>query len=439
MLLLSKKSPPSALFQRKGETTICSLCLSRGHWFLSQNSELQTRQSTWQFLDDVSPASMVERHFDGIEPSRIVTSSRRFAEYLRVDLNRTLEKLLGGPESRAIGLHQQYGHATITYAGVLNKVDRISIAPLQYDEVDIGESEPARCLRHALWLVPGDGTPHVVLLSQDKNYGDSHGWHVEIAVPPGEKGDAICRKYFRALEEALNDIASYRGKVLSLEKSDRTSGTGALVDVHRISAVRREDVILPDKTSQLLERNVFSFTRHRKELAAMGLPLKKGLLFYGPPGTGKTHTIREEVLLNRLLNEMDGLKENSEILFVLTTNRPESLELALTARPGRIDQAIEFPLPDGEGRRKLARLYGRGLVLSEEVMAHVVERTQRVSAAFIKELMRRSAQFALERDASKPALTAADVEAALDELLFSGGRLNAALLGALGAHAEAKS
>jgi ATP-dependent 26S proteasome regulatory subunit len=129
---------------------------------------------------------------------------------------------------------------------------------------------------------------------------------------------------------------------------------------------------------------------------------KKGLLFYGPPGTGKTHTIHylasqlpghttllitaeqvgliddyfqlarflqptmlviedvdliararehmrsacEESLLNRLLNEMDGLREDAAILFVLTTNRPDQLEAALASRPGRIDQAIEFPLPN---------------------------------------------------------------------------------------------
>lgn len=132
---------------------------------------------------------------------------------------------------------------------------------------------------------------------------------------------------------------------------------------------------------------------------------------------------------------MDGLKENAEILFVLTTNRPESLEAALRARPGRIDQAIEFPLPDGEGRRKLARLFGRGARISDAVFEHVVERTVGVSAAFLKELMRRSVQFALER-APSPELGTDDVEAALDELLFSGGQLNAALLGATGRPAK---
>ena len=50
-------------------------------------------------------------------------------------------------------------------------------------------------------------------------------------------------------------------------------------------------------------------------------------------------------MLNGLLNEMDGLKADADILFVLTTNRPEQLEGALAGRPGRIDQAIEVTLP----------------------------------------------------------------------------------------------
>jgi cell division protease FtsH len=61
----------------------------------------------------------------------------------------------------------------------------------------------------------------------------------------------------------------------------------------------------------------------------------------------------EEVLLNKLLNEMDGLREDAEVLFILATNRPDQIEPALVSRPGRIDQAIEFPLPDEEGRAKL--------------------------------------------------------------------------------------
>ena len=105
----------------------------------------------------------------------------------------------------------------------------------------------------------------------------------------------------------------------------------------------------------------------------------------------------EEPLLNKLLNEMDGLKEDADILFVLTTNRPEELESALTGRPGRIDQAIEVPLPDEAGRRKLVTLYGKKLLLDAVVIEEAVQRTEGASAAFIKELMRRVAQSSLVR------------------------------------------
>jgi cell division protease FtsH len=104
------------------------------------------------------------------------------------------------------------------------------------------------------------------------------------------------------------------------------------------------------------------------------------------------------------------------------------LEPALASRPGRIDQAVEFPLPDEEGRRKLVRLYAAGIRLSDELADAIVARTQKVSAAFIKELMRRSVQFHLERNGTGE-LAAPDIDHALDEILFSGGSLNRKLLG----------
>jgi ATP-dependent 26S proteasome regulatory subunit len=136
----------------------------------------------------------------------------------------------------------------------------------------------------------------------------------------------------------------------------------------------------------------------------------------------------EESLLNRLLNEMDGLKEDADILFILTTNRPEQLETALASRPGRIDQAIEVPLPDDIGRRKLVQLYGRGLPLNDDVVAEAAQRTRGVSAAFIKELMRRIAQASIVRDGGTT-VESDDISEALDDMLFAGGKLNVKLLG----------
>jgi ATP-dependent 26S proteasome regulatory subunit len=136
----------------------------------------------------------------------------------------------------------------------------------------------------------------------------------------------------------------------------------------------------------------------------------------------------EESLLNALLNEMDGLKDNADILFVLTTNRPEQLEAALAGRPGRIDQAIEVPLPDDIGREKLVRLYGSGLTLSNSLVAEAVARSKGASAAFIKELMRRTAQSSIAGGRSDT-VASEDIAEALDDMLFTGGKLNVKLLG----------
>src|SRR5581483_6604690 len=158
-------------------------------------------------------------------------------------------------------------------------------------------------------------------------------------------------------------------------------GGGSMVKVHRLAKVHRDQVILPSQTLAMLDRNVAGFLKARPQLGAMHFQARKGILFYGPPGTGKTYTIHylasqlpnhttllvtaeqvvflgeyfrlarffqpsmmviedvdliarergrmkdpsEEVLLNKLLNEMDGLREDADVLFILTTNRPDQL------------------------------------------------------------------------------------------------------------------
>lgn len=146
----------------------------------------------------------------------------------------------------------------------------------------------------------------------------------------------------------------------------------------------------------------------------------------------------DEVMLNRLLNELDGLRERADVFFILTTNRPQTLEPALASRPGRIDQAIEFPLPDERLRRGLVTLYARSLELSPELMDDLARRTDGASPAFIKELLRRIAQHHLDAD-SHGKVTKATAEAALHEILFSGGVLNTRLLGGEAVSNEAMS
>jgi ATPase family associated with various cellular activities (AAA) len=432
----------------------------------------------------------IAAHFPGIAREQIVAAHRLFPGHMRADIQPVVERLFGQRAERFVGLLEQHRYETMTFASLMRDGQYATMmAPLQYEDVDVGEDRPVRCLENGLWLCRAGAMAYAVLLSRHREFNHETGLWVEVAVPAGEAGAEITRDVFAELERAVAQARTYRGKVLSLEQATHYAGMASGVKVHRLPPVAADEVILPEATRKLLDRNVLSFMNARDGLRALGLQTKKGILLYGPPGTGKTHTIRylasslkgtttliitaeqvgllaqymslarllqpamvviedvdliarsreetsgvcSEVLLNRLLNEMDGLQENADILFVLTTNRPRALEAALAQRPGRIDQAIEVPLPDEGCREKLVRLYSRGLKLGPALVALAAKRTEGVSAAFIKELMRRTAQAAIARGdgAAKTVVdpSETDLSEALDDMLFAGGKLNATLLG----------
>jgi ATP-dependent 26S proteasome regulatory subunit len=136
-----------------------------------------------------------------------------------------------------------------------------------------------------------------------------------------------------------------------------------------------------------------------------------------------------------LLNEMDGLGSVADVTFLLTTNRADLLEPALAARPGRVDLAAELPLPDAEARRRLVRLYQGNLVL-DLAGESIIERTEGVTAAFLKELLRRAALLSCEEDGAGVGpirVTDAHLATALDHLQDKRNQLTRVLLG--GEHA----
>jgi hypothetical protein len=433
-------------------------------------------------------SSVLKRHFRGLDVANLITSNREYPVPARVDLQRALDELLPQfSRGKQLGIHAEYAHETLTMGHLLaNRHSPVVIGPLQYEEIDVGETLAVPCVRRALWIGAHNRTPFALTIGEATRFGSSSGTNVEVAVPPGEKGAEIARCLLDNIETRVRGASSYRGKVLSLEAANRYDGSMGPIRVHKLRQVRADQLVLPQQTVALLDRNVIGFVAQREKLKSLGLAAKKGLLFYGPPGTGKTYTVHylatqlpshttllitaeqvglldhyfqlarflqpaliviedvdliarsrrdmnspcEEALLNKLLNEMDGLREDAEILFVLTTNRPDQLEAALASRPGRIDQAIEFPLPDEAGRRQLTHLYAYGLEMGPEVVELIVRRTAGGSAALIKELMRRAAQFLLEAGGTQ--LQSQHIESALEEMLLSGGSLNSALLGGVG-------
>jgi hypothetical protein len=423
-------------------------------------------------------------HFAGIPRDQLVATTRQFPGHMRADVQVAVDKLFSVSPLRFFGIYEQHRYETLSFAGLTRDGrDASAIAPAQYHDVDVGEDAPVKCLNNGLWLCQDDNLRYAVVLSSHREYGYEAGTRIEIAVPVGAAGAQFVHRCFSELESAVNAARSYRGKVLSLDRDNEYRGRSRGITVHKLPPVQREDVILPAATLKLLDRNVLNFVGNRAQLRRLGQSTRKGILLYGPPGTGKTHTIRylasnlpghttliitasqiamlaqymslarllqpamvviedvdliarnrddmgpcEESMLNGLLNEMDGLKQDADILFVLTTNRPEQLEGALAGRPGRIDQAIEVPLPDSVGRAKLVQLYGSGLPLGDAVVEEAAQRTKGVSAAFIKEMMRRVAQASIARDGGAT-VEPGDIGEALDDMLFAGGKLNVKLLG----------
>ena len=133
-------------------------------------------------------------------------------------------------------------------------------------------------------------------------------------------------------------------------------------------------------------------------------------------------------LLFELLNELDGMADDADVAVVLTTNRADILEPALAARPGRVDLAVEIPLPDETCRRRLFELYAAGLVLEVRDLDTIVARTAGVTAPFFRELLRHAALEAVDQDSE----TVRDehVAAALDRLLSHTSALTRILFGA---------
>src|SRR5207302_6207713 len=122
------------------------------------------------------------------------------------------------------GVRKEHAYEGLTISGLL--VDGHSPAvsvPPQHEEVNIGESEPVRCLKNGLWLVEEGGCKYAVLLSPaGRHYGEVTGMQFQVATPNGEKGSRITQAFFRHLEDSVLKAESYRGKVLSLEQAEHS-------------------------------------------------------------------------------------------------------------------------------------------------------------------------------------------------------------------------
>ncbi|MEO1238648.1 MAG: AAA family ATPase [Pseudomonadota bacterium] len=411
-------------------------------------------------------------HFEGHDLETLSTVEKVFPVTVQPDMETALTQLLPGAVFAGVSGRRSY--ETLTFSYILNEQrEPPIIAAPQYLDIDIGEQKNARAVASGLWFFAINDHPMAVLLAQVGQMEHNPGVQVQVIASEPAGGHAEAQAILAALSTRLSEASVYRGKALSFATTRHYMGGLGALKIHRLPRLGRDDVILSKTTLETLDRTVFQFIATRQALAEKGFSTKRGLLLYGPPGTGKTHFIRYllghleghtsllvtaeqvaffedvmgiaralqpsvvviedadllagaredqsacgQVLLNSLLNHMDGLTDDAEILFILTTNRPETLEAAVRDRPGRIDQAIEVPLPDADCRSRLLKLYCAEMPISDDACADCVRRTDGASAAFMREVARRMAQFALARNARK--IQMQDLQAALGDMVADG-------------------
>ena len=132
-----------------------------------------------------------------------------------------------------------------------------------------------------------------------------------------------------------------------------------------------------------------------------------------------------EQTLNQLLTEMDGFDDNSGVIILAATNRPESLDPALT-RPGRFDRRVPVELPDLKGREEILKVHARKIKLAENVDFSTVARmASGASGAELANIVNEAALRAV-RDGRK-LVTQADLEESIETVIAGYQKKNAIL------------
>ncbi len=129
-----------------------------------------------------------------------------------------------------------------------------------------------------------------------------------------------------------------------------------------------------------------------------------------------------EQTLNQLLTEMDGFDATKGVIILAATNRPESLDPALT-RPGRFDRRVPVELPDLKGREAILRLHAQKVRLGPDCDFSVVARmTSGASGAELANIVNEAALGAVRRQ--RLAVTQADLQEAVDTILAGAQKKN---------------
>ena len=259
--------------------------------------------------------------------------------------------------------------------------------------------------------------------------------------------------------------------------------SNAKVYVQSTAGIRFADVAGEDEAKENLQE-VVNYLHDPSKYESIGAKMPKGILLVGPPGTGKTMLAKavagisgsefvemfvgmgaskvrdlfkqakekapcivfideidaigqkrsggqyggndeREQTLNQLLTEMDGFEGNTGVIILAATNRPESLDPALT-RPGRFDRRVPVELPDLKGREEILKVHAKKVALAPGIDFTTVARmASGASGAELANIVNEAALRAVR--AGRKSVTQSDLEESIEVVIAGYQKKNSIL------------
>jgi hypothetical protein len=385
----------------------------------------------------------------GISPAKFRIAVQDFPDYRFVDVFRAVETYLEERDPQVLDSMHSEDLGSIL-GGRFNYGSGFQTEPPRVAR-PTGPAEDEFFPSHRLWAT--SSPKRLIVRVYEQTYADTT--KLEVAA----QTEALAEEAVRKIRELTQSQSIFRGRSLDVSFAPQIkdqfgeieSKARIRVDFKRAPPIDPEQVVLDPKTWPIVEHTLVGLMRRREQLAKAGITLKRGLLLYGPPGTGKSLMCRyvasllpelttifcagtalhqvgsifnlakffkpaiivlEDVdlvfaareinahvsALGDLFDHVDAVGDSEPIAMILTSNAIDRLEVALKDRPGRISQCVYFGPPSSELRRRcIVSFIGKNSLERTDLDA-VVRDTDGASQAFLRELVQRALQFAVEAD-----------------------------------------